>query len=231
MKQIWIFLLTLTLVLSLAACGNPGGSSDSPASAGNDSASGAQDRTANPDDAQPDHQSGQDSGKPAGAMIPGKLNPIKLDDRDSSILRGVSLSGNRSGSTDFNRKPAAVEGIRCIFELNEYVQITPDTDQKEGLQVWVFQHKDDPAFYETAAFSDEKPGFVQFFELRVEDPESNYWGEFYLNNDELEPGYYDFVFTYQEKAIATLLTRFYKEGELENKSDSELEEIMKGLQG
>ena len=52
------------------------------------------------------------------------------------------------------------------------------------------------------------------------------WGSFYLNKEECEPGYYDFVFTYEGKAIATLLTRFYNENELTVKSDAELEALM-----
>ena len=52
------------------------------------------------------------------------------------------------------------------------------------------------------------------------------WGSFYLHPEECEPGYYDFVFTYEGKAIATLLTRFYNEDELTVKSDAELEALM-----
>lgn len=37
---------------------------------------------------------------------------------------------------------------------------------------------------------------------------------------------YDFVFTYEGKAIATLVTRFYNDGELNSKSGEELEALM-----
>ena len=41
------------------------------------------------------------------------------------------------------------------------------------------------------------------------------------------PGYYDFVFLYKNKVFATMLTKFYKPDELLNKSDAELEKLMK----
>ena len=60
----------------------------------------------------------------------------------------------------------------------------------------------------------------------AENPDETEWGSFYLHPEECEPGYYDFVFTYEGKAIATLLTRFYNENELTVKSDAELEALM-----
>ena len=60
----------------------------------------------------------------------------------------------------------------------------------------------------------------------ADNPDEWSWGEFYLHSEECEPGYYDFVFTYDGKAIATLLTRFYGVAELSGKSDEELEKLM-----
>ena len=53
------------------------------------------------------------------------------------------------------------------------------------------------------------------------------WGSFYLHPEEWNPGYYDFVFLYKNKVFATMLTKFYKPDELLNKSDAELEKLMK----
>ena len=53
-----------------------------------------------------------------------------------------------------------------------------------------------------------------------------YWGDFNLNPEEHKAGYYDFVFTYEGKAIAVLLTYFYNEGELNGKSGAKLEALM-----
>jgi len=71
------------------------------------------------------------------------------------------------------------------------------------------------------------PGFVSYCDLPclADDPEGC-WGNFYLNPEDCEAGYYDFVFTYQGKAIAILLTRFYNDGELSEKSGAELEALM-----
>ena len=68
------------------------------------------------------------------------------------------------------------------------------------------------------------------YEIQPGDPdaeESDPWGSFYLHPDEVEPGYYDFVFLYGNKVIATMLTKFYKPNEICEKSDSELENLMK----
>lgn len=50
--------------------------------------------------------------------------------------------------------------------------------------------------------------------------------EFYVHSEDAEPGYYDLVFTAHGKAVASLVTRFYAEGELESKTDAELEKLM-----
>ena len=74
------------------------------------------------------------------------------------------------------------------------------------------------------------PEFVTYCDLHYpvdeEKSEEWYWGSFYLNPDECEPGYYDFVFTYEGKAIATLVTKFYKEDDIAGKSGTELEALM-----
>ena len=60
----------------------------------------------------------------------------------------------------------------------------------------------------------------------TDDPAGS-WGSFYLNPSDCKPGYYDFVFTYEGKAFATMLTRFYGESELESKTDPELDALAK----
>ncbi len=74
------------------------------------------------------------------------------------------------------------------------------------------------------------PNFAGYCDLHYPEdagnPDEWYWGSFYLNGEDCEPGYYDFVFTYEGKAIATLLTRFYGEGEISGMTDAELEALM-----
>ena len=200
MKKTLAIILAFVLVLGLAACGSSGTTS----------------------------QGGNNAEE---AKLTGKLNLIDLDDRDPSVLRGVAISGNCAGTADgFNRKQSSLTDVRCVFELNEWVEFYPDTDKDYALRVWILKHRDDPEYYNTCKFSDLMPNFANYCDLHYpvdeEKPDEYPWGSFYLNKEECEPGYYDFVFTYEEKAIATLLTRFYKEGELSAKSDAELEELI-----
>jgi hypothetical protein len=74
------------------------------------------------------------------------------------------------------------------------------------------------------------PNFANYCDLHypadADQPDEWPWGEFYLNSADCEPGCYDFVFTYEGKAIAVLQTRFYNTGELSGKSGPELEALM-----
>ena len=231
MKRLFALLITIIMVASLAACGtnnsntNENNSTNPPASSTGDN-----------------HQSGNESGNSntsqngnnaEAAKLTGKMNIINLDDRDPSVLRGVTIKGNQAGTTDgFNGKESSLTDVRCIFELNEWVSFYPDTDATYGLRVWILKHRDDQEYYNKAKFSDLDPNFANYCDLHYpedsENPDETEWGSFYLNKEECEPGYYDFVFTYEGKAIATLLTRFYNENELTVKSDAELMEIMNG---
>jgi hypothetical protein len=93
----------------------------------------------------------------------------------------------------------------------------------------VFKHNADQSAYLKGALNDETPGYILACDLN-KDPEAEeteHWGSFYLHPDEVEPGFYDFVFLYNNKVFATMLTKFYKPNELIEKPDSELEKLMK----
>ena len=168
------------------------------------------------------------AGKPDN-MVLGKLNFVNLKEGEQPLMKGLSLAGNRCGSGDFNNKPYATEGIRSVFELDEWIEFHPQTIAVTGIKVMVFQHKDDQSSYLKNALSDETPGYIQECELN-KDPdaeEESHWGSFYLHPEEVNPGYYDFVFVYDNKVFATMLTKFYKTDELLDKPDSELEKLMK----
>ncbi len=223
-KRFICIALAALMLLSLAACGKGSGNpkpSDTtqPTGQAQTTPSGGE-------------QPGAQTNPPAqGAKLSGKLNIINLDDRDPSVLRGVVIKGNQVGSFDgFNGKESSLTDVRCIFQLNEWVSFYPDTDKDYALRVWILKHRDDQEYYNKAKFSDLDPNFANYCDLHypedAENPDEWSWGDFYLLPDECEPGYYDFVFTYEGKAIATLLTRFYKEGELSAKSDAELDALM-----
>ena len=223
-QRIICLLLAAWMVFCLSACkGNDSGSSNANPPANSTG-----------ENQQPGNESGSTSqnGDPAeGAKLTGKLDLINLDDRDPSVLRGVRINGLSVGTADsFNGREASLTDVRCIFELGEWIEFYPDTDAAYGLRVWILKHRDDQAYYNTCKFSDLMPNFANYCDLHypedADNPDEWYWGSFYLNQEECEPGYYDFVFTYEGKAIAVLLTRFYAEGELSAKSDAELEALM-----
>ena len=229
MKRLFALLITIIMVASLAACGtnnsNTNGNNNT-----NPPASSTGDNQPSGNESGADNTSQSDNNAEA-AKLTGKLNLIELDDRDPSVLRGVVIKGIRAGTADgINGKESSLTDVRCIFELNEWVYFYPDTDATYGLRVWILKHRDDQEYYNKAKFSDLDPNFVNYCDLHYPEDEDNsdesYWGSFYLHPEECEPGYYDFVFTYEGKAIATLLTRFYNENELTDKSDAELEALM-----
>ena len=162
-------------------------------------------------------------------MALGKLYFVNLEEGKQPVMTGLTLAGNRCGAGDFNNKPYATEGIRSVFELDEWVEFYPETKAVEGIKVMVFQHKADQGFYQKNALNEDTSGYVQECDLR-KDPdaeENSCWGAFYLHPEEVAPGYYDFVFICNNKVFATMLTKFYKPEELQDKSNSELEELMK----
>ncbi|MBR5656950.1 MAG: hypothetical protein IKW98_09770 [Prevotella sp.] len=161
-------------------------------------------------------------------MVLGKLYFVNLKEGEKPVMTALSLSGNRSGSTEFNSQPAATEGIRSVFELSEWVEFYPEASANTGIKVMVFKHNADQGFYLNNTLNEETPGYVQQLDLNKDpDAEENaHWGSFYLHHEEVEPGLYDFVFIYDNKVFATMLTKFYKNDELSGKSDSDLEKLM-----
>ena len=166
--------------------------------------------------------------KPTEASgLSGKLIPVENGRKDMPVIKGVSLAGNVAGTADYNSKEPSVEDIRCIFELNEWIAPTIDSDTKSGFKLYILEHKDGQNSYDKAVFSEEMQGFVTVIPLD-HDAESNSWGEFYLSPEGVEPGYYDLYFTYDGSPIAKLYTRFYKEDELSGRSDTELRRLVSG---
>ena len=162
------------------------------------------------------------------AMIPGKLNFVNLKDGEQPVMTALTLKGNQVGSAEWNDRKPATEGIRCIFYLNEWIEFYPVTNAEYGIKVWIIKHKEDQSYYLKNKMRDITPGFVQGGDIR-KDPdaeEGSPWGSMYVNPENAEPGYYDFVFTYEDKVFATMLTKFYKVDELDRKSDDELTDLM-----
>ena len=159
----------------------------------------------------------------------GKLYFVNLKEGEKPVMTALSLFGNRCGSEDFNHKPYAAEGIRSVFELDEWIEFHPQASVGTGIKVMVFKHHADLTFYQKNTLTDETPDYIQALDLNrdPEAEESADWGSFYLHPEEVEPGYYDFVFVYNNKVFATMATRFFKPEVIYKKPDAELEELMK----
>ena len=172
---------------------------------------------------------GADAAQAQDDMVLGKLYFVNLKEGEKPVMTGLSLSGNRCGDEAFNSKPFAAEGIRSVFELDEWIEFHPKASVRGGIKVMVFKHKADQSLYLKKALNDKTPGYIQELDLN-KDPEAEanqHWGSFYLHPEEVNPGYYDFVFLYNNKVFAIMPTKFYKYEEIEEKSVSELEELMK----
>ena len=160
-------------------------------------------------------------------MALGKLYFVNIKEEEQPAMTALRLFGDRCGTGEFNNKPFATEGIRSVFELNEWIEFYPEANAASGIKVMVFEHKEDQGFYLKNTLNDETPGYVQECGLNKDpDDETFQWGSFYLHPEEVNPGYYDFVFIFNDKVFATMLTRFFKQEEIYEKSDSELESLM-----
>ena len=160
-------------------------------------------------------------------MVLGELYFVNLKEGEQPVMTALSLNGDRCGTGDFNHKPYATEGIRSVFELNEWIEFNPQATAASGIKVMVFKHQADQGFYLKNSLNDETPGYVLACDLNKDpDDETFHWGSFYLHPEEVEPGYYDFVFIYNNKVFATMLTRFFQDKEIQEKPDSELEKRM-----
>lgn len=163
------------------------------------------------------------------STVLGKLYFVNLKEGEKPVMTGLSLNGNRCVSKAFNNKPFAAEGIRSVFELDEWIEFHPKASVGGGIKVMVFKHKADQSLYLKKPLNDKTPGYIQEHDLN-KDPEAEetqHWGSFYLHPEEVNPGYYDFVFLYKGKVFAIMPTNFYKLDEICGKSDSELEQLMK----
>ena len=223
MRKILAIVLVMTMIATASACSCNGNSDNQKTDAPTNSTGGSQ-QSGNEDHADTPAEKKNEAGS---AKLTGELIPVPNNRDDMPELRGVSFYGNRVGSVEFNSKEPSTTGIRCIFELNEYFLCIPDTDQINGIKIYILEHREDQKSYETADYGDQMPGFVNTMALNYNADEKEWIGEIYLHPEEVNPGYYDFVFTYEGTPFAKLFTRFYAEGELEGKSDADLEKLMK----
>lgn len=168
-------------------------------------------------------QSASSDNQAAADVEPGKLR--QLSDGETPVITGLSLSGNAAGSDELNGRETGSDNIRSVFELNEWIEITPETTEAEGLSVLVLEHKD-PSEY-TESYVQSVSNAVPFVILQKPEESGDSWGSLYVNSESWKSGYFDLVITKSLKPVACVTIRLYDEGELQGKTDAELNALMK----
>ena len=220
MKKILALIISATMLLSLSSCNSSKATSTSAkettkAAAAGEGAGGNTDATTKNTDAG------------AIVLLPGELYQFDKDADGGPVIKGLTLKGNQCGTSELNAKDPDVKGIRCIFQLNEWVEFYPDTSVNDGLWVYVYKHADDANVYTDMGFTEEDTKVLATCTLEKPEEADYQWGALYLNPDNAQPGVYDIVFVKDGKAVAVMKADFFKEGELDGKSDDDLRGLMK----
>ena len=138
---------------------------------------------------------------------------------ETPVITGLTLKGDIVGTEDFNKRTIGVEDIRCVFELNEHIEFNIQYEGEQAVCVYVLKHNNNN--FETLEYSDEMSNYVTDWELHYDEDTMNF-GTRSLDAEEVTPALYDFVFVIDGKAVAVLYVKVYKEGELKEKSDEDL---------
>ena len=219
LKRIICIALIIVFVLALAACGNDKTEETTPTA---ESAQAVETKAQEAAATEAETQQGTAVAEVEKA-VPGTLYALNLKDGEDPVVTALKLDGNRLGTAEgINGKKPAAEGIRSVFELNEWIEITPETTET-ALTAYVVPHADDPAKYtETYVFPDDAPT------VALEKPEEDTcWGSVYVNPDDSAAGDFDLVITAGTKPVAYVMIKLYNKGELDGKPDAELEQLMK----
>lgn len=220
MKKIFALILAASLLLSVAAC--------SKADKSGNSSSAVNKKTGTEADAGSNADADKNkAGTDAVVLLPGELYQFDKDDAGGPVIKGVNMAGNQLGSTEFNTKDPDVKGIRCVFELNEWVEFYPDTNGTDNLWVYVFKHADDAKAYTEMGYTEEDVRVLATCTLEKPEAAGDQWGALYLNPDYAEPGVYDIVFVKDGKAVAVMEAKFFATASLGDKSDDDLRAMMK----
>ncbi len=220
MKKLFVLILSASMLLSLAACGKEDKTESTEASSVKETVSETE--AVNNTDATQNN-----AGADAVILLPGELYQFDKDYYGGPAIKGLTLKGNRIGSSEFNEKDPDVKGIRCIFELNEWVEFYPDMNGNDVLWVYVFKHVDNVRDYTEMAFTEEDTRVLATCTLEDPGEEGYQWGALYLNPDYAGPGVYDIVFVKDGQAVAIMKAQFFDEGALSDKTDDDLSAMMK----
>ena len=165
MKKICSIVLVTAMLFSFASCGKKEKESVS-----------SKDTQATQ---QVDNNGGETTNKPSAdalVLLPGKLEIVTLGD-SVPVIKGVNVAGNRAGTTEFNSKMPGTDGLRCIFELNEYLEFYLDSSASK-IKVFGFKHIEDANQYiENGRLN----GAAAHCELEKPENAADCWGSMYFN--------------------------------------------------
>ena len=218
MKKIFALIISAAMLFSLASCSKTNKTESSALAK----------ETGSEADAGGNADAGKNNaGADAVVLLPGVLHQFDKDADGGPVIRGITLKGNRLGSSEFNEKDSGVNGIRCVFELNEWVEFYPETNGTGNLWIYVYKHTDDAKVYTEMGFTEEDTKVLATYTLEKPEEAGDQWGALYLNPDYADPGVYDIVFVKDGKAVAVMEARFFAEESLGDKSDDDLRAMMK----
>ena len=221
LKHILCIILAIAMILALTACSTKTESnSDSTQAAVQESATAAESVAAT---TAVETAAAEETA--VEAAFPGILYPLNLSAGEAPLITKLRLGGNRAGSEEgINGKDPSTDNIRSVFELNEWIDIYPETELT-SLFAYVVPHSDDPGCYTEeyiSTLTDKTPKT----ELIPPSDADGSWGALYLNPEEWSAGYYDLVITEGARPVSYVMITLFNEGELSEKTDTELEELM-----
>ncbi len=128
---------------------------------------------------------------------------------DKSAITALRIESDNGGS--LNDRQRATTGICSIFECGEFLWFYPVSDA-DSFNVYYLCHDETLDYSKRdAKWADSDCDF--FLELHnPKDPDS-YWGADYID-DNLQPGYYDMLFTANGKIAAVMTFQIFEKGEL-----------------
>ena len=220
MKKLIALIISATMLLSLSAC-NKGKGTPAPANATTKAAAAGEGAGGNTDATKKNTDAG------AIVLLPGELYQFDKDADGGPVIKGLTVKGNQVGTAEFNAKDPDVKGIRCIFQLNEWVEFYPDTTVNDGLWVYVYKHADDAKVYTDMGFTEEDTKVLATCTLEKPEEADYQWGALYVKPEDAQPGVYDIVFVKDGKAVAVMEAKFFDGLSLQDKSDDELRAMMK----
>ena len=165
----------------------------------------------------------------------GKGTPASSNATTKAAAAGEGADGN-TDATKKNTDAGAIvllPGELYQFDKdadggpNEWVEFYPDTAVTEGIYVYVYKHADDAKVYTDMGFTEEDTKVLATCTLTKPEEADYQWGSLYVNPDNAQPGVYDIVFVKDGKAVAVMKANFFKEGDLDGKSDDDLRGMMK----